>query len=90
MSPVANCLASASCSLDKTLTVKPPERVKASRLLAALRMLHNTSRGSNETDEKELQVMPQSLPCQWEVTTVTPVAKQDKALRYSAGSDEGA
>ena len=58
----------------------------ANTMLTALRMLHKTSRGSKETDEKELQVMPQSLPCQCEVTTVTPVAKQDKALRYSAGS----
>ena len=76
----------ASCWLDNTLTVKPPDCVNASRLLAALRMLHKTSRGSRETDAKELQVMPQSKPCQCAVTTVTPVAKQDRALRYSAGS----
>ena len=44
-------------------------------------MLHNTNLGSNETEEKELQVMPQSMSCQRVVTTVTPVPKLAKAWR---------
>ena len=44
-------------------------------------MLHNTNRGSKDTDANELQVMPQSLSCQRLVTTVTPVPKHDSALR---------
>jgi hypothetical protein len=81
MSPVANWRAKGCWGCDKTLTEKPPDWVKASKLLAALRMLHKTKRGSKDTEAKELQVMPQSLSCQRAVTTVTPVAKHDRALR---------
>jgi hypothetical protein len=44
-------------------------------------MLQSTNLGSKETELKELQVMPQSCTAWFAVTTVTPVAKQDKASR---------
>jgi hypothetical protein len=44
-------------------------------------MLQSTSRGSSDTELKELQVMPQSCASWCALTTVTPVAKQDKASR---------
>ena len=81
MLPVANCLASACCDCASTLMVKPAPWVKAARLLDSRRMLHSTRRGLSETELKELQVIPQSCPCQCVVTTVTPVAKHDRALR---------
>lgn len=61
---------------------KWPDSIKLGKESAFLLMLHNTSGGSRDSAEKELAVIPSSLPPGPRVVmTVTPVGNRPSALR---------
>src|SRR5207253_3312159 len=75
------------CPVWSTLTAKCDASTNAPALAAALARQTSSSGGSSETEVKLLTVSPAGDPsAPWQVTTVTPVAKQPSASRNVRGS----